>query len=160
MKKVVDNNKTREALLKITKRFEPFGRTCKVKSVDSDKFLCVVSPIDNPDIDFFDVKLSCSESATFVNIPSVESVVIVNWLDQTNGYIVMFSEIDKQLISNKNGENLKTILKDFATGLMDAINLMTLKHPQGPTIPEPINKVQFDQVLNAFETSIDKLLKD
>lgn len=49
-----------------------------------------------------------------------------------------------------NTDNLKAILSD----LIDAINTMTLKHPQGPTLPMPINFEKF----NTIKINIQNLL--
>lgn len=43
-------------------------------------------------------------------------------------------------------KNNKTNLKEILDSLLLAIDNLTLKHPQGPTLPIPINKKEFDEV--------------
>jgi hypothetical protein len=104
------------------------GILCSVVSVDSDKFTCKVKKIDNPDIEFEDVKLSVNDKGMNVIIPEIDSIVIISPF-QGSYFISMFSEI-KQYYQATNDESILEILND----LLDAIIAIQLLHPQGSTV--------------------------
>jgi hypothetical protein len=153
----IDYGQIRDSLKEITKQSIPYSRICLVNTVDEANFVCDVSPIDNLDVELYDIRLSGNKTPTSVQIPTIGTEVIVSFLDETNGYISMFSQIDKIWIAN-NDENLKAILTDYIEGLHDSLMAATFKHPQGPTLPEPINKIQFEQARDAALESIENLL--
>lgn len=137
-----------------------------VNSVDTENFTCDCSPIDNPDIEYYDVKLSSDVTGQNVNIPVVGSRVIISFLDSKNGYVSMFSEIDKivRLTTNSDEKayfkSLNNVVKTYMENIHNAINNATFKHPYGATLPSPINLVEFEQLLNDAKADIDKLDKE
>lgn len=143
----VDYGKTRDVLRQLTQQSSSFSRLCVVNSVDEDELLCDVSPVENLDIEFFDVQLSATKDGTIVNIPTVGSNVIISFIDEENAYISMFSEIEKQIIGTKD-DTLLTILTD----LFGAIDNMSHNTAQGPTVQIPINKAEFDGILDRIKT--------
>jgi hypothetical protein len=156
--KNVDLGKIKEYLVLITKQFQAFGKLVEIVEVDDSVYTCTVKLIDNHDIEYYDVRLSASPTPTFVNIPTVGSVVIMNFLNENQGYISLFSEIDKQIISNSEGENLKVILDDLIEGYHNAIMNATWSHPQGATIAQPHNFAEFEQLKTDILQRIEKLL--
>lgn len=143
----IDYGKTRDVLKQLTKTSSSFSRLCVVNSVDEDELLCDVSPVENLDIEYFDVQLSASKDGTIVNIPKIDSNVIISFIDEENAYISMFSEIEKQIVGTKD-DTLLTIFTD----LFGAIDNMTHNTAQGPTIQFPINKTEFDGILDRIKT--------
>jgi hypothetical protein len=156
---VKDYGQIRDSIREIAKQDIPYSRLCKVISVDDSAFTCEVSPIDNLDISFYDVRLTSSTDPTVLQIPTVDSDVIVSFLDESNVFVSMFSQVDKVTISNAD-ENLKLILLDYMEAMNMAIQLMTLKHPQGPTTPEPINMTDFQSAFDTASDSLENLLGD
>jgi hypothetical protein len=119
---------TKELLKRIIGANTDNSRLCKVKSVDDTNFTCVVTFLENEEIEIFDVRLSVSDKGTNVIIPEQNSTVIISPF--AGGYYVsMFSEI-KQVYSATKDESILDLMLDFIKAIK-AIQLLT---NQGPTI--------------------------
>lgn len=82
----------KEAIRKIVGEFNPaLGVICTVVSVGSTT--CVCSPIDGS-ADIEDVRLKAGDGDGLLMIPAVDSVVIVQMVNDVEGYISMFSQLD------------------------------------------------------------------
>lgn len=142
-----DPGKFQKILLDLTKQDLLLCRICTIKSVDKDAFTCVVSPIDNSELEFNDIKLSVNDSSTNCIFPSVNSTVIVSFLDANSGYVSLFSEID-QYYQATSVESISAIIIDFIT----AIKNIQLTHPYGPTTPNGvINITDFEDIENRIK---------
>lgn len=142
----VDYGKTRDVLRQLTQQSSSFSRLCVVNSVDETELLCDVSPVENLDIEYFDVQLSATKDGTIVNIPKVGANVIISFIDEDNAFVSMFSEIEKQIVGTKD-DTLLSIFED----LFLAIDHMQHNTAQGPTVPLPINKAEFDAILQRIK---------
>ena len=87
---------------------EIYSQLATVTKVDKSTNTCTVSPI-NGDPQIFDVKFSPSDSADFLQIPKVNSIVVVSFLNKDNAFVSMFSEVDRYTIKSRD-EDLKKIL--------------------------------------------------
>jgi hypothetical protein len=133
----MDAGKTRDLLRQIVlgNNTENGSLLCKVVSVDDSKFTCVVSKVDNEEIQIENVLLSVNDTCLNVLIPTVDSKVIISPF-QGGYYVAMFSEI-KQVYSATIDESILDIMKDFIT----AIKAIQLLHPQGSTVANGVINV-------------------
>jgi len=71
---------------------ELYSVICTIKSVEFPT--CTVQPLDD-EIEIDGVRLIANDDEKgIINVPSVDSIVIVNFLDSTNGFISLLSQID------------------------------------------------------------------
>lgn len=93
---------------------DSFGVVCTVKSVDITKYTCVCTRLEQ-DGDITAVRLKADASGNgLIIVPAVNSLVIVQPLSETTGYISMFSKIQSiQLLDGSRG------------GLVDVANLVS-----------------------------------
>lgn len=61
-------------------------------------------------------------------------------------------DVDQQLV-------LGNVWASLMKQLFNAIKLMTHKHPQGPTIPGPVNQAQFDAIESKLDTALSEIAK-
>jgi hypothetical protein len=98
-----------EAIRKIVNQDKPnpaLGIICKVTSVDSPT--CVCSPVDGS-ADIEDVRLKAGDGDGVLFIPVIGSVVIVQLINDVEGYVSMFSDVDSiQLLDGSFGGLTKT----------------------------------------------------
>jgi len=72
-----------------------------VVSIDETERSCEVEPVDgSANIEKVRLQASLSLTTGFVCVPSVGSFVIVTFINDTTGYISLFSEIDKILFDS------------------------------------------------------------
>lgn len=142
----MDTGRTLEILKKLTNQDITNGRLCKVNSVDKDALTIECSPLDNPDISFYDVRLSVTDAGTNVMIPKLGSTVIIE--DFKGGYYVsMFSEIEKYYQAT-DVESVLDLMSDF----IDYIINIQVSTPQGPSTPQGvINVVDFQKLKQRFK---------
>ncbi len=125
---------------------ETYSKICKVDTVDKDKKVCDVTPIDGS-AEIFDVRLSSDPDSSYVIYPKEGSNVIVSWLDKNNAFVSAVSNVDVFDLATEN-ENLKDILND----LLDAITQLTVTTSTGAS-GVPINVSSFLQI----KTRLDNL---
>jgi voltage-gated potassium channel Kch len=71
---------------------ELYSVICTVKSVEFPT--CTVQPLDD-EIEIDGIRLIADDKEKgIINVPTVESIVIVTFLDASNGFISLLSEID------------------------------------------------------------------
>jgi hypothetical protein len=85
---------------------------------------CTVAPVDGS-ADLYEVKLNADDKTAVLPIPSIGSIVIVDFLDDSNAFVAMFSEFDSYKI-DINGSVLYIdkdglVLKKGAFSLMGII---------------------------------------
>ncbi len=94
------------------------GIICTVVSVDAPT--CVCSPI-NGDADIEDVRLKAGDGDGILMIPVVNSVVIVHMVNDVEGYVSMFSDVESiQLLDGSFGGLIK--IADLVTKLNNVEN--------------------------------------
>lgn len=76
---------------------EMYSIACTVDNIDETAKTCDCSPIDGR-ADILGVRLVADDKKGFLVIPKDGSIVLVSMLNDSAGYIAMFSEIDKILI--------------------------------------------------------------
>lgn len=130
---------------------------CTVKDVDKSAGTITASPV-NGDADFLKVLLKADRTGGILLLPAVGSVVVVALIDDHNGFVSMFSEVDKVNLQATTGfkintpdEDLKTWLKDFVKEVY-SIKVTTPNGPSGEVITKPN--------LQQLETRLDKLFAD
>ena len=101
---------------KIINREKFYSLYGKVKSVDETKRTCVVTPIgDEADVEGVRLQGSIGSKVGFLLIPSVNSVVSVTFVNDTNAFISLCTKIDKILIDTDlvqfNGGDLGGLIK-------------------------------------------------
>ncbi|MCD6017285.1 MAG: hypothetical protein K0S53_406 [Bacteroidetes bacterium] len=107
---------------------EIYSILCTVSSVDLDNNTCDCVPI-NEAPDLLDVKLMPKDEdgevkKGFLIVPVIGSVVVVTMLNNEDGHVTMFSEVEEIQL---NGKNFKGIVKieelvDKLNNLEDAFN--------------------------------------
>lgn len=99
---------TKKALTDFVKRLDsPMPLICNVTSIDLTTLTCYCEPV-NGNADITDVRLMAQKSKGFLIIPKLNSVVCVTFIDDSNAYVSMFSEIDEIQL---NGENFDGLVK-------------------------------------------------
>lgn len=86
----------------VKNRDEIYSIVAKVTSVDETERTCDVEPI-NGDAEIFGVRLQADINSTngFVMIPTVDSNVVVTFLNQSTGFVSVFSDVEKiHVVSN------------------------------------------------------------
>jgi hypothetical protein len=138
----------RTAIQEIAKTNERYyDSLATVISVDGDT--CDVM-LDKEGLELWGVRLSADKEKGFRIIPKVGSKVIVSYLNKSEAYVSMFSEVDLYTIQNEN-ESLNTLLSD----LIGAIEQLTVSNGAGVT-GVPINVTAFTQI----KTRLKKLFKE
>ena len=173
IEKGVNSKRIAELMNQITKQDSGFSRLCKAYNVDSENNKCDCEPIDNiGGASYTGVLLSPTKNSDNIRIPKEGSTVIVSFLNTQKAFISQINVTEKHKIASSDSEGVlissqkqiekkrNEALKVFAKSLYDSIMLATFKHPYGPTSPEPINKTQFDDSLDAFNESIDDIDQD
>jgi hypothetical protein len=99
-----NNNKNiRDLLREITsdKTAQIYSVAVKITAVDETARTCDCEPL-NGDPEFFDVRLQSVISGTdgFVLIPSVDSIGIVTFVNNTTGYLATCSKVDKVILKS------------------------------------------------------------
>ena len=139
----------KKALMDITQRNdEIYTIACTVDSVDSVNKTCYCIPIDKSG-DLQDVRLIADNKVGFYIIPTVNSIVLVTMLNNTTGYVSMFSEVDEiQLNGDAYGgipivQNLVNKLNDLEIAFNQHILLYNAHtHPEttvntlAPSVPD------------------------
>jgi hypothetical protein len=96
----------KKALTDFVKRLDnPMPLICKVTSIDLNALTCYCEPV-NGDADITDVRLMAQKSNGFLIIPKLNSIVCVTFIDDSNAYVSMFSEIDEIQLNGKNFDGL------------------------------------------------------
>jgi len=117
---------------------ENYGVPCTVKSIDMDSLTCVCSPI-NGDADFIGVRLQAEPADGILIIPALNSVVIVQPINNSTGYLSMYSKVDSiQWLDGTYGGIPKVIpLTEKINNLENQINniLQVLKTTSIPLAP-------------------------
>lgn len=81
----------REAIRNMVGNNGAFGIICTVKSVSGNT--CVCSPI-NDDADIEDVRLQAQAGNGVLLIPTVDSVVVVQMINDVEGVVIMYSDVE------------------------------------------------------------------
>lgn len=113
---------TKKALRKLMETGdEIYSIPCTVDSVDLVEKTCYCIPLDKRG-DLQGVRLIADNKKGFLIIPVINSVVLVTMINDTTGYVAMFSEVDEiQLNSDTFGgvmkitETLSEVNTRFAT---------------------------------------------
>jgi hypothetical protein len=133
--------------------------------VHEDDLTCNVKALDD-DIEYTNVRLSVSSKSDSTNIPIVGGTVIINFLNEENAYVVKSDISSKYKISVSDDQgvevaSLKQVLlaqneaiKSYIESINIALSNATFKHPYGPTLPIPINKAEFDNTKDTFDSGI------
>jgi hypothetical protein len=121
---------------------------CTVDSVDLAEKTCYCIPLDKRG-DLQGVRLMADNKVGFYIIPKVNSVVLVTMINETTGYVAMFSQVDEiQLNGDLYGgvpivQNLVNKLNDLETAfnqhvvLYNAhIHVETTVNTLVPTVPD------------------------
>ena len=95
----------REALSDFVRRYAGSALSiCKVISVNKNEATCDVSPIDNEDLVWHDVRLQALPQSGLLILPAAGSYVVAGELGQSQGRCVLqFSAIDKVYLSAESG---------------------------------------------------------
>jgi hypothetical protein len=96
LRNLIDNNE------------EMYSIICTVTAIDKDLKTVDVQPINDSAM-IYDVRLSSDPNCTYVIYPTMNSNVIVSFLDKSNAYVSSFSNVDLFEIVTEN-ESLKKIL--------------------------------------------------
>lgn len=125
----------------------------EVVSVDTNKVLCEVKLLENPDLVFSEVRLRAiddEQDKGLILFPKVGSAVLMAQIKNTDAYyIAMMSEIEKVSFQS-NDEDLKEIL----VSLLTAIKALTVPTGVGPS-GTAINLLDFQEI----ETRLNKFFK-
>ena len=98
----------KEAVRTLAGVVDRFGIICTVVSVDAGNATCVCDPVDDSAI-YTDVRLQAAPGSGMLCIPSVGSVVIVQLVSDSEGYVAMFSELESvQYLDGSFGGLTKT----------------------------------------------------
>lgn len=110
---------------------ELYSIIATVDDVDEDARTCTCTPIDNA-AQLFDVKLQAGNEATtgFVQIPTIDSQVVVTFLSKDTAFVSLCVEVDKVLldcdeITFNGGDNGGLII---IQSLVDKINALEDAH--------------------------------
>ena len=123
------------------------------------------------------IRLTSSGSlSSNVSLPAINSFVTIILYDEDHGIVLGVSNPSTYTINttDENGDelgSLKVALDDFNKGLTKfredystAFKLASWATASGPTTPQPFNQVQFDQVfdslqdtINGFQDQVDNL---
>lgn len=86
---------------------EIYSIPCTVDSVDTSSKVCYCVPLDGRG-DLQDVRLMADNTTGLLIIPKVNSIVLVTMINDTTGYLAMFSEIESIAL---NGDNYDGLIK-------------------------------------------------
>ena len=121
-----NNENIRQAIKRMSANedAEFYGVPCIVESIDENALICDCMPI-NGDAAFNDVRLQAGAGTGIVIIPKVQSVVMVQPINEITGYISLFSDIESiQFLNGSFGglikiEELTTKLNNVEKDLND-----------------------------------------
>jgi len=162
-----NDNKIIESLRTITNADNAWSKLGKVIDTDETLGTCTVETLDSA-VQYTNVRISAGQDFNSIRIPAIDSIVIISFLNSDNAYVSLIDEAGKYKITvvDEEGEtaSLRDILerqnqviRSYVDEISTAINAATFKHPYGPTIAEPINKVQFDQAKDNADTELDAI---
>lgn len=123
MKQIVGNQKV-------------FGKLVVVTQVDKDYLDCTCHELGDETEIFENVRLNPDKLANFVIYPKIGSICLIDWLDETTGYICQVSEVEGYYIGNTDN-SLLTVLLELTT----AIKNMTIMTNQGASVKNGIINV-------------------
>jgi hypothetical protein len=135
-----------DAIQRLSNNKEIYNAIAKVTSVSDET--CDVLLLKE-DLELYDVRLKSGDGKGFLITPKVDSIVMVSYLNDTEAYVSMFSEVESYSIQTEN-ESLKMILSD----LIDAISKITVPTPTGVS-SYPVNTPAFTQI----KSRLDKIFK-
>lgn len=156
----MSDKKIRESLRTIVKGADrPYSTVGTIQEVNENT--CDVKLI-NSEVVIFDVLINIDNNVSLTEAPVKGSKCIITFLSYNTAYLAKSTMVESYSIVTKDEdgnviESLKEILVDYATEMYDNLNKMTLKHPQGPTSPNPINDIAFSQSKDDFIERIEKI---
>lgn len=141
-----EKSDTIEALQRFVDRRQPQQAVvCTVDSVDMTELTCYCIPV-NGNADIFGARLMAIASIGFTIIPKEQSFVVVDFIDDENGYVTMFSEVDSILLNGDAYGGLVKIadlvtklrnLENIVNDLVSKYNTHTHVYSPGPLTPAP-----------------------
>lgn len=175
-----------ESIKKLAKsNDEVYSSIGKVVSVDKDNNTIDVQPV-NGDAEILEVRLQSQIASDkgIVVYPSLDSLVIVTWVNEVTAYVAMCEEVDEVSLKIENQEfridasgiahksgasDLASTVSSMMTLMNDLLtNLTTFKvissapgAPSGAVFPDNLIKLQKSKVdLTAIETAFKQLLNE
>ncbi len=103
---------------------ELYSIVAKVVSVDTAEKTCEVAPIDGT-ANISDVRLAPDGAVEpgILPVPAVDSVVIVDMINDSDGYVAMYSAVDSLIIRTTSGNILQ--LQDGSLGGIPIVSNLT-----------------------------------
>lgn len=143
------NTDIKNAFKKLTEtNDEIYSIVCTVDSIDLTDKTCYCIPL-NKSGDLQGVRLMSDNKTGFLIIPRVNSIVLVTMLNETTGYVAMFSEVDEiQLNGDNYGgipiiQNLVNKLNNLETAFNTHVTIFNAHvHPETtvntlvPSVPD------------------------
>lgn len=92
---------------------EVYAVLAEVIAVDEGERTCTIEPL-NGDAQVTGIRFANSANAMFLAVPAIGSIVLVDFFEDSEGYISMFSEVDSLVFSTTPGNVIQ--LQDGSFG--------------------------------------------
>lgn len=119
------SDKIREAVLALSEdpNRQYYSEICVVNSVDTAARTCIVTPI-NGKAEISDVRFapSTTEDPALLPVPAIDSTVLVDFYNDSEAFIAMFSAVDSLIIRTTSG-NVLQLQNGSDGGLVKVVDL-------------------------------------
>ena len=144
---------------------ELYGVPCTIIDVNETALTCTARPI-NGNSDFLNVRLQAGAGNGVIMLPKIDSVVIVQPINDVTGYISLFSEIDSiQFLDGSYGglikiDDLVGKINDIEDKLNDILSTLKTHTHAGVTsgassTAPPVDFVAILALTNTSKTEIE-----